>query len=74
MGSIRMDAIYEKETGMRVICVGMSFIFRRQRVSISKRDNVILHTICVGIILTDNVILSITRPFESESLSLSLAS
>lgn len=53
---------------------GLSAVFkRRTRAARNSRDHTVLNVICIGIVIADNLLLSCARPFEGESLALSVA-
>ena len=59
---------------LAVYLIGMSFLFvRRARFSANGRDNAIVLAVCIGVVLIDDVLLNIARPFEPESAALALA-
>ncbi len=54
--------------------VGMSFLFvRRARFNANSRDNAVVLMLCIGVVLIDDVLLNVSRPFEPESAALALS-
>ncbi len=53
--------------------IGMSLLFvRRARFNANSRDNAVVLILCIGVVLIDDVLLNVSRPFEPESAALAL--